>query len=157
MKKYWTNGEFLASVTVLLLGLVFALFTSRFRITMRPDYPGPRLFPYIACFGLIVCGLGMVGQAILKIHRGEGVRYQTREGWIKILVSLVILLGYIIALQFLGFVAATLIFSFIMVSYFSYGKKFALFKKILFSVILTAGIYLTYVQLFGMNLPKGLL
>jgi putative tricarboxylic transport membrane protein len=155
MRRYLKNGDVLVSILITAIGLVFGVLASRFDIDIRPEYPGPKLFPYIACFGLVVCGLGMLSQAIGKVKAGEAKRYLSRESWTKAGVVLAMLIGYGVLLATLGFFIATPVATYAMVSYIAVGQRTKGLNRALFSVLFTAVLYLVYSVAFGMSLPEG--
>jgi len=157
MKRYFNNGEFLVSILLIAVGVVFAILTSGFGIDVKPDYPGPKLYPYIACFGLIVCGFGMLVQSIIKIHKTGGERFLKREQWIKLGVVLGILIVYAGLLATIGFFIATPLACFALVTYFAREEQTRLVQRILYALVFTGILYLVYNVLFGMKMPSGML
>ena len=141
MKRYLINGEFLVSILVIIVGSVFAVLASQFGIDIQPDYPGPKLFPYIACFGLIVCGFGMLVQAILKIRHSGGEKFLSRESWIKAGVLLGMLVVYAALMATVGFFISTPIVCYAMVTFFARQEKTTLVQRIVFSVVFTGMLF----------------
>ncbi len=157
MKRYLMNGELLVSILILAVGIMFAVMANQFGIEIEPDYPGPKLFPFIACFGLIVCGTGMFFQSLKKIREQRGERFFSVKSWVKLGITMVILVAYAILLHTLGYFLATPLASFALVTYFAHEEQIRLIQRILFSAVFTTVIYLVYSVLFGLRLPSGLL
>ncbi len=120
---------------------------------MAPDYPGPKAFPYIAVFGLIVCGLGIFIQSTLS--KAPQKIFMVREGWVDLVKSFLALVVYVIGLKFLGYLICTPILLFALSVFFARKDKVKPLGRVIFAVLVTAAVYAFYVYGFGMKLPVG--
>lgn len=67
------------------------------------------------------------------------------------------MLGFIVAMQFLGYVIACFAALLILCSMFSQGKGIAVWKRVVFAAAMTAVMYLMFVKVFSIPLPSGVL
>lgn len=144
-------------LVLVLIGIVLAILTSQFNKPMTWEYPGPKLMPAIAEFGFIVCGAGVFVKGCLQKEPDQkGIE---AAGLIRMLVTFIILCLYILAMKYVGFIAATPFMLLATTEYFlkSSGVKAKLWVVVVFSIVVTLVIYGMYVPLFGMTLPEGLL
>lgn len=127
---------------------------------LAADPGGPGLFP-LAAAGItgIACVL-LIGQRILFATRPASsfnfrgtvqsliarARQNSRQ-----LGTIVLVLAYPLGIDWIGFVAATLLFSFLVLV--TSGKRFVI--AITASVLITAGIYVAYAKVLGAVLPEG--
>lgn len=146
-----------AGIILMLLGVGVFYMISQFKKPFTAAYPGPSLMPGIAAFGLVVCGAGVFFQSLKNSKKEEP--WMSKAAWIRMIVTFVVLCVYVFAMKYLGFLVVTPFVTFFLVSYFAKesGYEVALWKRIVFSVVVTAVIYGMYVPLFGMSLPSGLL
>ena len=64
-------------------------------------------------------------------------------------------LGYVVCLWAFGFLIATVLCLFTLSSMFSKGKSIAIWKRLLYSIGVTAVLYVCFFTLLGMSLPVG--
>lgn len=139
------------------LGLFFLYLTLQFKKPFSPSYPGPRMMPFIAEFGLVVCGIGTFINGCRQT--AEDKVFLTPTGFVRFVVSFLALCLYIFAMKYLGFLIVTPFALFGITYYFAKASNIAVKIRtvVIFSVVVTAVIYCMYVPLFGMTLPSGLL
>lgn len=113
---------------------------------------GPKFFPRAAAIGLIICA---IGKFITEGNAGKPVF--DRAGWKRIALIFVILTGYLLAMTVFGYLIATPIFSAILVIAMKEDRKIKPARVILFSLLLTAVLYLVFVKLILVFLPEGIL
>lgn len=152
MKVVVKRDQFVGSFLIL-VGIVYGVMTSKLDYPMTADYPGPKAFPYIGVFGLIVCGLGIFIQSALN-KKPQAV-FMVKEGWWDLIKSFVALLFYVIGLKYLGYLICTPLLLFVLSIFFAKTIKVKLLSRILFSVLVTGFVYVFYVFGFGMQLPIG--
>ena len=142
---------------LVVMGIIFAILTAKFKTPFTAEYPGPKMLPGIAIFGLIVCGAGVFVSGCRQ--KKEDAVFVNLRGWIRILGTFAILCVYVFLLKFLGFLIVTPFCLFALVTFFTKESPFEskLVTRIIFSVLVTLVIYGMYVPLFGMTLPSGLL
>ena len=138
---------------LILIGVVYLLLSGKIDFPMAPDYPGPKAFPYIAIFGLIVCGLGIFIQS--TISKAPQKMFMAKEGWVDMIKSFSALVVYVVGLKFLGYFICTPVLLFVLSSFFGKTVKVKLVGRILFSILVTVFVYVFYVYGFSMKLPVG--
>ena len=147
----------ITGLVLMIAGIVFFVLISQFKKPMTLEYPGPRLMPGIAAFGLVVCGLGIFVNGCKQKEADKVVL--TKAGLLRVIISFVALCLYILGMKYLGFLICTPFLVYGITTYFAKasGAETKLWARILFAVAVTAVIWATYVPLFGMDLPAGLL
>ena len=148
VKRDQIVGAFLVA-----LGVLYCLLTGKLDFPILPDYPGPKAFPYIAVFGLIVCGLGIFIQSTLS--KAPQKTFMLREGWMDLIKSFLALVAYVVGLKFLGYFICTPLLLFVLSAFFARKDKVKLLGRAIFAVVVTAAVYAFYVYGFGMKLPVG--
>ena len=148
MKKDQVTG-----VALILLGITVTIAVNQFRVPFRAAYPGPRLFPLISAFGFVICGLGIFVQGL--ISKKEDKVFLSREGWLRIFFSFTILAAYVFFMMLLGYMIVTPFALYAITTLFAKGARSPIKNRIIFSVVLTLFIYVMYIHVFGLTLPKG--
>ncbi len=154
MKIAVKRDQFVGAFLILIGGVYFAL-AGKIDFPMAPDYPGPKAFPYIAIFGLIICGLGIFIQS--TVSKVPQKMFMVRDGWVDLIKSFLALVVYVIGLKFLGYFISTPVLLFVLSVFFGKKVKVKLVGRILFAVLVTVAVYVFYVYGFGMKLPVGAL
>ncbi|PNV63680.1 hypothetical protein C0033_03260 [Clostridium sp. chh4-2] len=117
--------------------------------TMAGDI-GPKAFPYISAGILILCGGG------LFITGGKkSPVYYTKEQLGRLAMIFGVVLCYVIVMHYLGYRIATVAALYILCTMFSRGKDIHLWKRLAFSIILTAVLYFVFTKMFAIPLPGG--
>lgn len=147
----------ITGLVLMIAGIVFFAMIAQFKKPMTLEYPGPKLMPGIAAFGLVVCGLGIFVTGCMQKTADKVVL--TKNGLLRVIISFVALCLYILGMKYLGFLICTPILVYGITTYFAKasGAQTRLWVRIVFAVAVTAVIWATYVPLFGMDLPVGLL
>ncbi|MGE4353380.1 MAG: tripartite tricarboxylate transporter TctB family protein [Oscillospiraceae bacterium] len=142
---------------LIILGIAIAVLVSRFKMPMTAAYPGPKLFPLIAVFGFVICGLGIFLNSTFS-NKPEKA-FLMKEGWLKVGIAFAILCTYIFLMKYLGYLVVTPFALFAFSTLFARGGNVQskLLYRIVFSVLFTLIIYVLYVNVFSLTLPRGLL
>ena len=137
------------------LEIIFFILVSRFGKPITAAYPGPKLLPGIAAFGMVVCGLGILVNGCRQKEADKAI--MSKAGLLRMLVSFAALWVYILGLKYLGFLIATPFLVYGLATYFAKASRAdtQLWVRIVFAVGVTLVIWLMYVQLFDMELPIG--
>ena len=133
---------------LVLIGIIVAFMTSSFSVPFSMSYPGPKALPMIAVIGFIVCGAGIFVEST-KSNKEEKV-FLVKEGWIRVIVSTVIL-----AMKYVGYLIATPVICYILTTLYAKGSKSTLKGRLIYTILLTAIIYVVYVYAFGLGVPTG--
>ncbi len=147
----------ITGASLVVIGLAFAYLISQFKTPFTAAYPGPKLLPGIAVFGLIVCGTGIFVNGCRQKEAGKALI--SRDGLIRIAVSFVVLCAYVLAMKYVGFLISSTVVLYVLTTYFSKASSLPTkpWARVLFSVAFSLIVYGMYVPLFGMTLPVGLL
>lgn len=114
---------------------------------------GPKAFPIGAAVALIVCAIGKM----LTEGRQETKPLFTREGWKRVVSMFAVLIVYLIAMRFLGYIISTLIFTPLLVIVMREDRKLRPLTLVLFSVVTTAVLYVVFQYVILVRLPVGVL
>lgn len=113
---------------------------------------GPSFFPIAASIGLIVCAIGK----FLTEGQKSG-RFLDREGWMRVVVMFVILGLYLVAMTYLGYIISTLAAAPAMVLTMREERKIRPASLALFSIGITAGLFVIFQYVIQVSLPVGML
>lgn len=149
------NKDTIIGFILVIFGFMAGISNSKLDVEMTLEYPGPKLFPYIGAFGLIICGLGIIIQGL----RSQNVDqlHSDLKGWKRIFFAFFVLLLYYLGLKYLGFLISTPITLLILTIIFDDEIKNKIPQKLIFTLIFTILVYLIYRRIFNMQLPKGIL
>lgn len=136
-----------------IMGIAALLMSVPIKVKTGSTDPGSRIFPLMASVLLLICGIGVM----LTAKGGENKQFLEKDGWIKIIISFVIMIGYIFALKYIGFIISTPVFLYIITTLLSNGEKLSIWRKLVYAVIITACFWLLLHSALKMNLPKGIL
>jgi len=144
MKPYL--GNILVPACLMVLSLVFLVFTFDF----PEQEAGPAIIPRLYIFLILL----LAGIILIGIFRGKGknVPKIERTGLLALVVAA--LIGYLIAMPFLGYFLSTFIFIVLLLHLLSYRKK-ALIWLIAGGWVIFS--YFTFYKLLYIQLPLGLL
>lgn len=134
----------------IVIGLLVAVMAHALPVAKVQGDVGPSFFPYITAGLLIICGAGLLIQ-----KRTQAPPFLTKAQWKRFCVLVGVYLGYLLLLWSVGFLIATPICLFTTSSLFAQGKNVALWKRLLFSLLLTAMLYILFYTLMGLKLPVG--
>lgn len=149
MKKDRITGISLGFVSVLFLYMTWALPS-----TKNGTAVGPKVFPYGAAGGLLLCSIAL----ILKRgdSRDKGEPFLDAQGWLRVAKLLCLLVLFPILLHFIGFPAASLTFLLLMISLFDLDREVPLWKRAAVSLAVTAVLFAIFSYILKIQLPKGL-
>ncbi|MCI8949410.1 MAG: tripartite tricarboxylate transporter TctB family protein [Lachnospiraceae bacterium] len=145
----------LTGAVLVILGIVVFLMTTTFSIPITASYPGPRMLPTIAAFGFVVCGLGIFAESAMS--KKEEKQFLAKEGWIRVIVTLIVIAAYITAMTVAGYLIATPIILYVLTTMFAKGSQTTVKARVIFSAAVSVIIFGIYVYAFGLTLPGGML
>ncbi len=143
----------ITGAVITLLGLFVFIMISTYSVPFRSTYPGPKALPGLAATGFVICGAGIFFEGCKK--KEEKV-FLLKEGWIKLIVNIAAIALYIIAMQYLGFFIATPVYLYFLSTWYAKGYVTKPVQRIIFSLGVTAVIFLAYQIAFGYQLPMGI-
>lgn len=150
-KKF--NKDHAVGLILLAIGVIMGILSMGIRVRGNSTDPGSRLFPLIACGLIAVCGV----LVFLTAGKASPKAYVGKDGWLRILIFMSVMIAYLLALKYLGFLLSTPFFLFATSTMLSGGKKTSLVGRILYAVVLTAVTYLLFKYALKMSLPGGLI
>ncbi len=113
--------------------------------------PLARVYPLVLSFGLLICVLLLLAKTLRRPGEEKGGD-KTHNDMKRILLYLVLILMYILSWELLGFLVSTCLFSLISMLFLGMRNRTAL---IAFPLLLTAVIYIIFVELIMIELPMG--
>lgn len=135
-----------------ILGATIASMTYQLPASTMAGDIGPKAFPYISAGIMIICGIGL-----LINGKTPSSVYYTKSQFGRLCLIFIVMLGFIVAMQFLGFAIACFATLLILCTMFSQGKEIAVWKRIVFATVMTAMMYLMFEKIFSIPLPGGVL
>ena len=143
----------LFGVFFVLLGLACLVIIGTIQpvISLDPNDAGPKFFPKLISFGLIIFCVGMV---ILPDPDSEP--YLTKKQWLRIAKYFGLLVLYLAGLQTVGFLIATPVCLFLMINMLAECRVIK-WVAALYAILLTSAIYLIFTRVLVIILPRGFL
>lgn len=141
----------------IVLGLVstyFLYMTSQLPISKYSTVIGPRVFPYIASGGLLLCAIGLFFKRETEEDKNKGP-FLTKEGWFRILKLCLLLASFPLLFTYLGFIVAAVVLLYIMITMFDIEKTEKIWKKAVTTASVTAVLYALFTYIIKIQLPKG--
>ncbi|WP_320128843.1 tripartite tricarboxylate transporter TctB family protein [uncultured Sphaerochaeta sp.] len=145
----------IAGVLLILLGLVVFIIIQQFDVKFSLSYPGPKFLPGLAAIGFFICGAGIFVSSTL--NKRDEKTFLLKEGWLRLVFSLILLCVYVLMLKYFGYLLITPIFTYVIVTLFAHGKPTKTINRIIFSILVSLIIYFIYSYIFKLPLPSGLL
>lgn len=143
----------IVGIGAILVAIFFFYHTGSIKVPENIVDPGPRLLPYLAQLLMVICGIGVIVESEMK--KEEEKAYLTKEGWKRLGIAFGVLIGYAVALTYIGFIWSTPFMSFILINMLSGEKKVPLVVNVIVSIAITAALYLIFAKGFGVMLPQG--
>lgn len=155
LKTIFKNRDRRVSVLVFIFAIVWLVMAKDIKAIFGLDGsadPGPRLFPYIIGILLIVTS---IGKFITCNQEDETGFYEDYKGWLKAGAVFVLLFAYCWLFPILGFALTTFAGGILSVLLLKGDKKVRWFSPVLFAGILTAVMYVLFVQVLNVIMPTG--
>lgn len=143
----------IVGIGAILAAIFFFYHTGSIKVPENIVDPGPRLLPYLAEALMAICGIGMMVES--EIKKEEEKAYLTKDGWKRLGIAFVVLIGYAIGLTYVGFVWATPFMAFVLINMLSGEKKIPLVVNVIVPIVITVVLYLIFAKGFGVMLPQG--
>ncbi len=136
--------------SVLLLTVAAGVFVVSGDFPRGPSVTGPAFFPRIIAMLIAAFALAQLGKTIYV----SNVRsYEiTREVAFRVLAALGLVIAYVLALPWVGFIAGTIIF---LVVAMWYSGVESLLQATIIAVGVTLGLYYTFIVFLHIPLPEG--
>ncbi len=134
----------------LVLGVVIAVQAAQLPPSTMAGDIGPAVFPFISAGILILCGLGMLITGGVK----EASIF-TKESLVRLAKIFAVVLLYILAMSYLGFLIPTCAVLFVLSVMFAEEDHIAWWKILVFAIVLTIAIYLLFHNVLNLKLPTN--
>lgn len=141
---------------ITIVGALFIIFATRIKNPQLANDPGPQLFPYISGIGLVLFGILLL---ILpkRLFQKDNEKDKPDPAAVKRAILLFgYILLYLIMLYFFGFLISTPVLLFFANGVIGNIKK-KYISRTLFSIVITAIIYLLFESFLHVMLPPGVL
>ena len=135
------------------VGLAYFIGACNFPHNPLSEGVGSAFWPQMASIGLMICSVGVFfskpdeKEPSLSLHEFK-----------RAAAFFVILLAYVAGIWLIGFVLSTLVFCYVSVSMMAPADaKPPVRNRVIFSVLMTAALYVIFDRVFLLLLPSGLL
>lgn len=145
------NRDRIVAIGFFVLSIFVLIFAQNIAIPPNLSEPGPRIFPQIAGLGMLVCSVGMFFTTKIEDEKP----FLDKEGWKRLGLIFVMLILYLIALMYVGFLISTFVFLFLFINVLKNGKDAKLVTILAVTIITTILLYLAFTKGFAIALPKG--
>jgi putative tricarboxylic transport membrane protein len=140
---------------ILLLAYFFYLSGDYVGQRISSDFFGPKGFPQLlivlAILILVYLTVQLIRRNFIRLKESAAQVSDTR-GYLRLLVSFVILTGYVFLFERLGYIVSTFLFILLLPTAFGYKVSI---KLVAFSLVLTLVMVLCFGTLFSTPLPRG--
>lgn len=148
------NKNRIIGIVLALVSVLFLVMTSQLPSSRYSGMVGPKVFPYIAAGGLLLCAIALFFKKETENEKDKGP-FLDKAGWIRVLKLVILLALFPVMFKYLGFIISAVILLFIMISLFDLGKKESIWKKILVTVSVTGILYVVFIYVINIKLPTG--
>ena len=137
-----------------LLLLSLAVFWKAFEYRKTAIYIyGPNFFPQLLALALGVCAISL----IIRAFQGKSLRqtdHIDRQGFLRMVLAIVICIGYLLLMQVLGFALSTMVFLFVLMTFL---QQQGLLKRIISSVAVALAVWAIFRYFLVIPIPTGML
>lgn len=155
LRELWRGDNALAFL-FLLLSVFYLAYSTTLRGGLMSDLVGPRTYPIL--LGILGIGLSLVfffrKLGSFTADNPPPERKRTLSGEMRDLQGLALIVGYVLVMDTLGFLIATVLFATVTVKWLGQPTWRA---SLLFALVLTAVTFSLFTWLFKVQLPVGLI
>jgi len=140
-----------AGIGLIVLSMLVFMQAGAYRNATIYGY-GPDFYPRVLSVSMIACGLILILQAI----RGRALAQTERidpKGFVKMLISIGLCIGYLLLMQVIGFALATMIFLFVLMLFL---RQRGGIKRLICSVTVALAVWGIFRYVLITPLPKGM-
>ncbi len=151
-----SRGDNALAFLFLLLSVFYLAYATTLRGGLMSDLVGPRTYPIL--LGILGIGLSLLfffrklGSFTPDKPPQEGTR--TLRGEVRDLQGLALIVGYVLVMETLGYLVATILFASVTVKWLGQPSWRS---SLLFAVILTAVTFSLFTWVFHVRLPPGVI
>ena len=146
------NKNRVLGVILLLITAFFAYHTNRLPESYVAGDPGAKVFPFIGCAILAIFGIGM----LFKCDE-EAEPFLSKPELKRLIRLFSLYVLFFVMLWLFGYLVAIPVVTFLISRLFSKEVDVSNKKILIYTVLVTAGIYVAYVIALDSPLPKGLI
>ncbi len=136
------------------ISLAFIFMTFRLPVSRYSTVIGPKVFPYIAAGGLLLCSIALFFKRESEKEKAREP-FLNRDGWLRFAKLISLLITFPLMFKYLGFILSSLVLLFIMITLFDLKKEETFLKKALSSFSVTAVLYVLFIYVIKVRLPMG--
>jgi putative tricarboxylic transport membrane protein len=155
LRELWRGDNALA-LLFLLLSVFYLAYATTLRGGLMSDLVGPRTYPIL--LGILGIGLSLLFffRKFSSLTRARLPRERTRtlRGEMRDLQGLALIIGYVLVMDTLGYLIATILFATATVKWLGQPTWRA---SVVFAVILTAATFSLFTWAFDVRLPVGVI
>lgn len=149
----------ITSIAAIIIAVGYLFLTTKIQTTVFGDLIGPKSFPLLCGFGLLISGmvLFIYDSLILKETPLETANpSKSKIGLLKSPLIVTTIIGIVYALIFepAGYPIATFIFVMLLMTYLQKKRWLA---NMIFSALFSVGSYLLFVKILNLSFPLGIL
>lgn len=148
------NKNRIIGIVLGFISILFLLMTKQLPTSKYSTVIGPRVFPYIASGGLLLCAVGLFFKKETEKEKAKGP-FLDKKGWFRVLKLCILLAAFPLMFKYLGFIIASFILLYIMISLFDLEKTEPVWKKISATVGVTGILYIIFIYVINIRLPAG--
>lgn len=138
------------------LGSVYLISTTTIPLNEAGDEVGPRAFPYIIAFLVILCGLWLLGKEFLNRNR-QPFSWEfvaDRAVWVRIVLTMAAGICYGLVLDWLGYLIATFLFMMAVCELLNVGRHV---QNAFIAAAFSVSTFVSFALLLKLSLPRGIL
>lgn len=151
MKKLYKDQ--VLGIIFVVIALVFTYLTTQLAESTLQGDPGPKIFPFVACFLMGASGIAM----IVAPSKKEGKKFLGKEEWKRLFTLYGVYVLYFVLLWVVGYRIAVPLVLLILSTLFSRGTKTGWIKILIYTVGVSAALYVLYIIVMETRLPMGIL
>lgn len=147
------NKNQIYSVCLIILAGIVIYFSSQLESLFQVSNGdiGPRFMPIAASIGLIISSIGK----FITERKDDGKKFLTKEGWKKVISIFLILIIYLIAINWVGYLISTPLAAAALVIAMKEDSKLSTVNLAVFSILITVVLYFVFQKVIQVTLPAG--
>lgn len=137
---------------------LFGIFMLWQSLNIKATFPptdgdcGPAFYPAFCCACMILCA---IGKFLLPLTKDNGKKFVDKTGWVKAGFAILWLIGYTLALDYLGYIIASIPAFFLLIKLFTWEEKLNNIVAAAYSVAFGVGSYFLFTDVLSVILPAG--